>query len=110
IRSGSPPPDATVWNNTAGKVIGELERISGLAAEALGARAAGAATATRVQIGIAGGVGLVAVLASIIISVRFGRRLGAELAGLRSAAVELSERRLPDLVRRLSKGEEVDVE
>jgi len=110
IRSGSPPPDATVWNNTAGKVIGELERISGLAAEELGARAAGAATATRVQIGIAGGVGLVAVLASIIISVRFGRRLGAELAGLRSAAVELSERRLPDLVRRLSKGEEVDVE
>ncbi|TXK35195.1 sensor histidine kinase [Nonomuraea sp. C10] len=109
IRSGAPPPDGGSWNDNTGKVINELERINGLAAEELGGRAAGAVTATRVQIGVAGGVGLVAVLASIIISVRFGRRLGAELAGLRSAAVELSEQRLPDLVRRLSRGEEVDV-
>ncbi|MFC7590919.1 hypothetical protein ACFQYP_49970 [Nonomuraea antimicrobica] len=62
-----------------------------------------------VEIAVAGGLGLIAVLASIIISVRFGRRLAAELAGLRTAAVELSQERLPDLVARLRKGEDVDV-
>jgi signal transduction histidine kinase len=62
-----------------------------------------------VKIAIAGGVGLIAVLASIIISVRFGRRLAGELAGLRAAAVELSEQRLPDIMERLRKGEDVDV-
>ncbi|MGI5268366.1 sensor histidine kinase [Nonomuraea sp. CA-218870] len=109
IRSGAPPPDTTSWNDATGKVIAQLDAISARTAAQLGGRAADAATATQVQIGVAGGVGLVAVLASIIISVRFGRRLGAELAGLRSAAVELSERRLPELIRRLSRGEEVDV-
>ncbi|MEV4102550.1 ATP-binding protein [Nonomuraea sp. NPDC049649] len=109
IRTGAPPPDTARWNDAVGKVIAEFDRISGQISAELGGRAADAATATRIQIGVAGGVGLVAVLASIIISVRFGRRLGAELAGLRSAAVEMSQRRLPDLVRRLSKGEEIDV-
>ncbi len=110
IRTGAPPPDPSAWNSAIDHLTAQLDKLGAEATGELAARAADGAGTIRLQIGVAGGVGLVAVLASIIISVRFGRRLAAELAGLRSAAVELSEQRLPALVERLSSGEEVDVE
>jgi len=109
IRSGTPPPDPDAWHAAVDKLMAAIDGVGADSARTLAERAADSATAIRVEIGIAGGVGLVAVLASIVISVRFGRRLGAELAGLRTAAVELSQRRLPDLVHRLSRGEDVNV-
>ncbi|MGW5155345.1 sensor histidine kinase [Nonomuraea wenchangensis] len=108
-QTGTPPTNGAAWTATLDKLSGQLDKDAQAASEALAARTSEAATATVVQIAVAGGVGLIAVLASIIISVRFGRRLAAELGGLRAAAVELSERRLPDLVARLRKGEDVDV-
>lgn len=110
IRTGAPPPDAQAWNSAIDHLTAQLDKLGATAAESLAARAADGANTIRLQIGAAGGVGLIAVLASIIISVRFGRRLAAELAGLRSVAVELSEQRLPSLVERLNNGEEVDVD
>jgi signal transduction histidine kinase len=109
IRTGAPPADPAEWNETFDKLSAQLDKHGVAAADELAARTSEAATGTIVKIAIAGGAGLIAVLASIIISVRFGRRLAGELAGLREAAVELSERRLPDLVDRLRKGEDVDV-
>ncbi|MGI5167760.1 nitrate- and nitrite sensing domain-containing protein [Spirillospora sp. CA-253888] len=58
---------------------------------------------------LAGGVGLVAVLASIVLSVRFGRGLIRELTELRRSAADLAGRRLPGVVARLVRGEKVDV-
>ncbi|MBO2450365.1 nitrate- and nitrite sensing domain-containing protein [Actinomadura barringtoniae] len=58
---------------------------------------------------IAGGLGLIAVLASILVSVRFGRGLVRELVTLRASAQELAERQLPGVVARLIRGEKVDV-
>jgi signal transduction histidine kinase len=110
IRTGAPPPDPQAWNAAIDHLTTQLDKLAATAAESLAARAADGANTIRLQIGVAGGVGLIAVLSSIIISVRFGRRLAAELAGLRSVAVELSEQRLPALVDRLSNGEEVDVD
>lgn len=109
ISSGAVPTDAQSWNAAVRETTLELDRISAAIGEKLAARAASATTTVKIEIAVAGGLGLAAVLASIIISVRFGRRLAAELAGLRSAAVELSEVRLPGLVERLSRGEEIDV-
>ncbi|MEU4509193.1 nitrate- and nitrite sensing domain-containing protein [Nonomuraea wenchangensis] len=108
-QTGTPPTNGTAWTDTLDKLSAQLDKDAQAGSESLAARTSDAATATVVQIGVAGGVGLIAVLASIIISVRFGRRLAGELGGLRAAAVELSERRLPDLVARLRKGEDVDV-
>nr|BFE85679.1 hypothetical protein GCM10020093_082800 [Planobispora longispora] len=48
-----------------------------------------------------------AVAASIFISVRFGRRIGTELVSLQETALDLADRRLPSVVARLSKGEDV---
>ncbi|MFC7645756.1 hypothetical protein ACFQX6_37935 [Streptosporangium lutulentum] len=44
---------------------------------------------------------------SVFVSVRFGRRIGTELVGLQQAALDLANRRLPDVVERLRRGEEV---
>ncbi len=60
-------------------------------------------------VGLAGGAGLVAVALSVYLMARFGRRISRELTGLQSAALELATDRLPRLVARLSRGEEVDV-
>ncbi|MEV0613712.1 nitrate- and nitrite sensing domain-containing protein [Nonomuraea sp. NPDC050404] len=109
IKTGGPPPDAESWHDAVDKLSTRLDDLGVSSSDTLAARTSKAATGTMIEIGIAGGLGLIAVLASIIISVRFGRRLAGELAGLRGAAVELSRERLPDLVARLRKGEEVDV-
>ncbi len=109
VATGAPPPDADAWNAAAGQVMKQLDRIGLSATQEVADRTTDAAVAIMGRIAVAGGIGLIAVLASIVISVRFGRRLGAELAGLRSAALDLSERRLPLLVERLRRGEDVNV-
>lgn len=109
IRTGNPPASADDWHETLDKLTTRLDELGVASSETLADRASDAATSTVVEISVAGGVGLIAVLASIIISVRFGRRLAGELAGLRSAAIELSQQRLPGIVARLRRGEDVDV-
>jgi signal transduction histidine kinase len=61
------------------------------------------------QVGLAGGIGLFAVVLSVFLMVRFGRRISRDLTGLQHAALELAEERLPRVVDRLSRGEDVDV-
>jgi len=103
------PPQASTWKATTNALTTWLDKVNLAATSALAERAQGIATGVLARILIAGGVGLIAVVASIIFSVRFGRRLAAELAGLRSAALDLAEVRLPHVVDRLRRGEEVDV-
>ncbi|MGH3068517.1 MAG: sensor histidine kinase, partial [Streptosporangiaceae bacterium] len=59
---------------------------------------------------LAGGVGLVAVLLSIFVLLRYGRRLNGELTTLHDTAQGMAGRRLPAVVERLRKGEAVDVD
>ncbi|MBO2437790.1 sensor histidine kinase [Actinomadura nitritigenes] len=61
------------------------------------------------RLGLVGGLGLVAVLLTLFLVIRFARRIGRDLLGLQSAARSLAEERLPGLVGRLSRGDEVDV-
>jgi signal transduction histidine kinase len=61
------------------------------------------------EVGLAGGAGLVAVALSVFLMLAFGRRISRELRGLQRAALDLAEQRLPSVVTRLSKGEDVDV-
>ncbi|WP_073949830.1 sensor histidine kinase [Streptomyces kebangsaanensis] len=53
--------------------------------------------------------GLLAVSASLVISVRIGRGLVVELVSLRNRALEIARRELPEAMRRLRAGEEIDV-
>jgi signal transduction histidine kinase len=59
---------------------------------------------------LAGGVGLVAVLLSIFVLLRYGRRLNSELTALHDTAQGMADKRLPGVVERLRRGDEVDVD
>jgi len=54
--------------------------------------------------------GLAAVAASLVISVRIGRGLVVELVRLRNDALEIARRKLPEAMRRLRAGEEIDID
>jgi signal transduction histidine kinase len=56
-----------------------------------------------------GGAGLLVVILSTLLLLRFSRRITRELTGLRNAAQRLSGERLPSVVRRLRAGDDVDV-
>jgi signal transduction histidine kinase len=58
---------------------------------------------------LVGGLGLLAIIASLITSVWIGRGLVRELGSLRNAALALANVRLPQVVARLSAGEDVAI-
>jgi signal transduction histidine kinase len=60
------------------------------------------------EVVLAGGLGLVAVALSVLLMVRFGRRISRELTGLQRSALDLASERLPQVVDQLSHGEDVD--
>ncbi|WP_113698612.1 nitrate- and nitrite sensing domain-containing protein [Nonomuraea lactucae] len=98
------PATAATWPTDAANVWAMVERNQFAAVQGVVRRVTPAANGILTKIGVAGGVGLLAVLASILLSLRFRRRLGEELAGLRDAATELAEIRLAGLVKRLRTG------
>ncbi|MET7322195.1 nitrate- and nitrite sensing domain-containing protein, partial [Streptomyces sp. NPDC005549] len=53
--------------------------------------------------------GLLAVAASLVISVRIGRGLVVELVSLRDSALEIARHKLPEAMRRLRAGDEMDI-
>jgi signal transduction histidine kinase len=61
------------------------------------------------RLALAGLLGLAAIALSLLISLRVGRSLIRRLGGLRESAMDLADRRLPAVVARLRRGEEVDV-
>ncbi|MCQ9180110.1 ATP-binding protein [Streptomyces sp. IBSBF 2953] len=54
-------------------------------------------------------LGLAAVVASLVISVRIGRGLVVELVSLRNGALDIARRKLPEAMQKLRAGEQIDV-
>ncbi|HLU71582.1 MAG TPA: nitrate- and nitrite sensing domain-containing protein [Nonomuraea sp.] len=98
------PKDASTWPVEAANLWRAVEEHQRTTLAAYAQRVAPTATGILAKIGVAGGVGLIAVLASILLSLRFRRRLVRELAGLRDAATHLATVRLPRLVEQLRSG------
>ncbi|MFI8933780.1 nitrate- and nitrite sensing domain-containing protein [Streptomyces sp. NPDC053474] len=98
------------WNQEANKVLLGLAERNDAAIDRLRDRARPEAVKVIVQLAVAGVVGLLAVVVSIVLSVRIGRGLIRDLRRLRLEAHEASGVRLPGLLRRLAAGEQVDVE
>ncbi|MDA0636690.1 ATP-binding protein [Nonomuraea sp. MCN248] len=67
------------------------------------------ADAVLIRAYVLAGTCLVLVLVSIAFTLRMGNRLSRELANLREAALEVAQERLPEVVAKLRKGEEVEV-
>jgi signal transduction histidine kinase len=107
--AGPPPVLPDAWNAAVGNVANGLSAAGTQAANSIVARAKNLARSSILELILAGGVGLLAVALSIIVSILIGRGLIRELAALRQSALELANDRLPGVVRRLAAGEDVDV-
>ncbi|MGW4029885.1 sensor histidine kinase [Streptomyces sp. NPDC004838] len=102
--------DVQEWQSAATPVIDELRREAQAADERHQDRVDPTAFAVYVKAGVAGVLGFLALLISIIVSVRVGRDLVRDLSRLRKEAHEVSGVRLPSVMRRLAAGEQIDVE
>ncbi|MFI6081969.1 nitrate- and nitrite sensing domain-containing protein [Streptomyces sp. NPDC051217] len=102
--------DAARWQEMSNPVLQNLERESEAADDRYQDRVEPAGFNVLILAGIAGVLGFLALLVSLIVSIRVGRSLIRDLSGLRKEAHEVSGVRLPSVMRRLAAGEQVDVE
>ncbi|WP_328556748.1 nitrate- and nitrite sensing domain-containing protein [Streptomyces sp. NBC_00358] len=109
--AGSPSGvTARSWDGAAGHVLAELGELEDQAGDHYQDRVRPVAMGVILKAVVAGVVGLIALLISLFMSVRIGRSLIRDLRRLRLEAHEASGVRLPSVMRRLSAGEQVDVE
>ncbi|MDQ0747041.1 anti-sigma regulatory factor (Ser/Thr protein kinase) [Streptomyces africanus] len=101
---------AKSWDSAAGNVLDELGTLNDQANDRYQNRVEPVAMGVIAKAVIAGVLGLLALLVSLFLSVRVGRTLIRDLRQLRLEAHEASGVRLPSVMRRLSAGEQVDVE
>ncbi|WP_245666306.1 sensor histidine kinase [Actinomadura latina] len=100
---------AAQWRQTTQAGLADMNRSIDEAGERTIDRATPLGVWVIVRLLLAGGLGLLAVIASIIVSITTARALVRQLERLRGAAWELAEQRLPGVVERLGHGEKVDI-
>ncbi|MGW4502149.1 sensor histidine kinase, partial [Micromonospora sp. NPDC004336] len=107
--STRPAVDPARWQADHETVQQALREFELAQAEGLAERSVPSAVRILVRLGAAGVLGLVAVVVSVLVALRVGRSLAHRLTGVRTAALDMAEHRLPDVVARLRRGEQVDV-
>ncbi|MEV4725327.1 sensor histidine kinase [Micromonospora humida] len=107
--SGLPPIDPRTWQVSQEAVQQELRDFELSQADGLAERSVPVAVTILLRLGVAGVLGLVAIGVSLLVAFRVGRTLARRLSAVRNAALELAGHRLPDVVARLRRGEQVDV-
>ncbi|TDB75151.1 nitrate- and nitrite sensing domain-containing protein [Micromonospora sp. KC723] len=107
--SGRPPVDGRAWVASYDAVQQQMIDYELREAQALADRTVPVAVTILVRLAAAGVLGLLAVVVSVLVALRVGRTLARRLTGVRIAALEMAEHRLPDVVARLRRGEQVDV-
>ncbi len=106
-----PPPVAPAdWGRVVQGVSLGLERAGIQAASALDQQAEHEAKVSDLRLLLSGGIGLLAVIVSIIVSLLAGRGLVRELQGLRRSALDLADHRLPEMVDQLATGHNVTMD
>ncbi|MEV6318171.1 ATP-binding protein [Streptomyces sp. NPDC051776] len=94
---------ADSWRTTMEAAVRRYTMLCTEAAENSAEHRHAFATGELIRTGTVGGLGLLAVAGSVLISVRAGRRISARLEDLRDSA-DLATRQLPGLIRKLSHG------
>ncbi|MGX1128909.1 signal transduction histidine kinase [Streptomyces glaucescens] len=107
-RAVAAAPEAA-WQKAHGQVQDGMRTIERDAARGVADRADPFTRGLLTPAGAAVLLGLAAVAASLVISVRIGRGLVVELVSLRNGALEIAHRKLPEAMRRLRVGEEIDI-
>ncbi|GAB2730168.1 nitrate- and nitrite sensing domain-containing protein [Streptomyces bullii] len=97
------------WETAHARVQSGMRTIQEQAGHGVADRADPFAQGLLTPAGAAVLLGLAAVAASLVISVRIGRGLVVELVSLRNSALEIARRKLPEAMRKLRAGEEIDL-
>ncbi|MER7460526.1 nitrate- and nitrite sensing domain-containing protein [Micromonospora sp. NPDC126480] len=106
----SPAPiTATEWSDTTGPALTEIGDVVLAGGDDIVERATPVAVGVILRLVLAAGLGLLAVIASIVVSITTARALVRQLERLREAAFRLAHERLPGVVERLGRGDDVDV-
>ncbi|MFI7522067.1 nitrate- and nitrite sensing domain-containing protein [Micromonospora globbae] len=106
---GRPPVSAADWDAAVSPAMQNLRDVIIAGGEDVVSRAMPVAIGVIVRLVLAAGLGLIAVVASIIVSITTARSLLRQLERLREAAFQLANERLPSVVERLGRGDDVDV-
>ncbi|WP_052432617.1 sensor histidine kinase [Streptacidiphilus carbonis] len=101
--------DAAAWVSTFDSALSQLAQLDTRSASMTGDRARSYAMGVIWRGVAAGVVGLLAVVLTLVLSLRIGRGLVRELVGLRDDAFDLAGVRLPEVMRRLRAGDRVDL-
>ncbi|MET7571935.1 nitrate- and nitrite sensing domain-containing protein [Streptomyces sp. NPDC005492] len=99
----------TTWNNAHARVQDGMRAIEADAGSGVADRADPFTRGLLTPAGAAVLLGLAAVVASLVISVRIGRGLVVELVSLRNDALGIARHKLPEAMRRLRAGEVIDI-
>ncbi|WP_234357884.1 sensor histidine kinase, partial [Streptomyces puniciscabiei] len=99
---------ADTWRSTTDRAVKRYMQLCTRSAENSAARGRAFAYRELTKSAVAGVVGLAAVGLSLWFAVRGARRISRRLETLRDAADVLTQRQLPEVMRRLSAGEDVD--
>jgi hypothetical protein len=109
IGSGRPIPVTSArWNSVAFSLLGGFQKAEMQDRAALARQGTAIGNRLLLQVLLAAGLGLIAIMLSVFLMVRFGRRITRELTGLQRSAADLATERLPHVVDQLSHGQDVD--
>ena len=97
------------WQASVGAVLAALNQADTVGRLGITRGTAHAGNVILLRLALVGGAGLAAVLISALLLLRFGNRITRELTRFLMAVRALADERLPAVVSRLRRGEDVDV-
>jgi signal transduction histidine kinase len=103
------PVNAAAWQSASQTYLASMLAAELNSGNQLAATAASLSDTSLTKAILAGGIGLAAVLASVLLMVWFGRKLTRDLGGLDGSVRAMADERLPRVVERLRRGDDVDV-
>jgi signal transduction histidine kinase len=106
---GPVPLNATAWEADSGTVLGAMLTAEAGISTQLSAISGSASNWLYTKAILAGGIGLLAVIVSVFLLVWFGRKVTGDLTRLYTSVRGMAEERLPRVVERLRRGDDVDV-
>ncbi|MGH3391204.1 MAG: sensor histidine kinase, partial [Actinomadura sp.] len=109
MREGTRPTvDPEVWRVAAGGAAAKAFEVGRASVADTTTRATSDAIIVFIELALAGGLGLIAIIISVLVAVRIGRRLMREFRGLAKAVNHFSNERLPEVAELARSGEPID--
>jgi signal transduction histidine kinase len=107
--SGPIPVNPRAWEAASGAYLAAMTNAQDDSGAQLAAISASQSSRLVTEAVLAGGLGLLAVVLSVFLMAWFGRKVTRDLTGLHNSVRTMAEVRLPRVVARLRRGDDVDV-